>query len=63
VPSYLIVIYYTHGGNSRGIRYTDLKTVPEIQEAVRIKMREAGKLDLVAAIRVELATRPAEKNL
>ncbi len=63
VPSYLIVIYYTNGGNSSGIRYTDLTNIEEIQNVVRKKMRDAGKLDLIAYIYVKPSNKAAEREL
>jgi hypothetical protein len=63
VPSYLITIYYSNSGNSSGIRYTDHKTKPEIEKVIREKLRKVGLLSQLAIIRVELSTRPAEKDL
>ena len=63
MPSYLIVIYYTNGGNSSGIRYSNLATTEQVQDAVREKMRESGKLGIVAYIYVTLTNKLAEKDL
>jgi hypothetical protein len=59
----VITIYYSNGGSSTGIRYTELTDIKEIKEIIREKLREVGMLNILAVINVTPSALPAEKEL